>query len=174
MALGLDKHRQLSEAGEAITDYLKEKQHEMKMKRLQALQDDNFFGVAAPKDDDDDGDDFVPDDDEDGGGAKKRGKVSAVASAKKKKKKPAHLMKPLYVVKSLKLLAEAEEQAAAGDPSIMTYTRATLPDSKWPRRRFCCVCGLLAPYKCTKCQQGFCCAKCDSTHIETRCLKFTR
>ncbi len=53
----------MSEAGEVITDYLREKQQELKRKRLQALQDDNFFGVVGKEEAVDDDDNFLPVDD---------------------------------------------------------------------------------------------------------------
>ncbi len=76
------------------------------------------------------------------------------------------------------------------------FLGAAFQDSKLPARKFCCVCGFLAPYKCAKCLQCFCSLKCDETHKvkflyifkkiffdfyililvsqEMRCLKFTR
>lgn len=40
------------------------------------------------------------------------------------------------------------------------------------RRMFCQGCGNFAKYKCTRCQEPFCCQKCYTTHNEVRCLKF--
>lgn len=56
------------------------------------------------------------------------------------------------------------------------YSTAVAPDpSKYnlPRRHFCSVCGYNGKYTCVTCGARFCSTNCQSTHKETRCLKWT-
>ncbi len=133
-----------------------------------------------PNDDDDD-DNFQPEQEEEffaTAAKKKKGK-----GPKKAPKKTSHL-RPALVPKSLRLIEEA------GDAE--EFVALSFPGSQLPHRRFCCVCGLLACYRCKTCAQCFCCIKCDEAHKvtreadrarvesdtpsfqEMRCLKFTR
>jgi hypothetical protein len=100
--------------------------------------------------DDDDDDNFVPNED---------GELVLAPSSKKKKSsstKKKKNLKPVLAPKSFKSLMEVGE--------AVDYEAAAFPDSVLPVRKFCCVCGLLAPYRCPRCSQCFCCIKCDETH----------
>ncbi|CAK9269815.1 unnamed protein product [Sphagnum jensenii] len=58
-------------------------------------------------------------------------------------------------------------------PNVPSYLRAAVgPPSVGARRHFCGVCGYLAPYTCTVCGAWFCCSRCQTLHIDTRCQKF--
>ena len=112
--------------------------------------------MPLPKDDDDD-DNFQPEQEEEffaTAAKKKKGK-----GPKKTAKKTSHL-RPALVPKSLRLIEEA------GDAD--EFMALSLPDSQLPKRRFCCVCGLLAGYRCRVCTQNFCCLKCDEAHKVSR------
>jgi zinc finger HIT domain-containing protein 1 len=149
-----------------------EKQGELRRKRLLALQEDNFFGVAVQEDAGvDDGDDFVPpvDGEADLGFLRGTGVKRAKLKQPAKKKAP---VKPLFVRKSLKSVLELEEQGKAS--FVPTIDNIAYPDSRLARRTFCCVCGMLSVYTCRKCSQRFCSLNCDEAHKETRCLKFAK
>ena len=59
------------------------------------------------------------------------------------------------------------------DSDTINYkTIAAGPSSK-PQRHFCSVCGFFGSYTCTRCGLRFCGLRCQQTHKETRCLKFS-
>ncbi len=67
-----------------------------------------------------------------------------------------------------------EDAAAHPDPDKdPSYLSAQAPPPSLPPRRFCAVCGFPAPYSCTVCGTRFCSVRCQETHMETRCLKWT-
>ncbi len=53
------------------------------------------------------------------------------------------------------------------------YLSAQAPPSSRPPRRFCAVCGFPSLYSCTICGTRYCSLRCQETHMETRCLKWT-
>ena len=55
---------------------------------------------------------------------------------------------------------------------VPTYlTAAAGPSTSSAPRKFCSVCGFVAPYGCARCGMRFCSKKCSAVHAETRCLK---
>lgn len=55
------------------------------------------------------------------------------------------------------------------------YSSAVAPDpSKYnlPKRHFCAVCGFDGKYTCVTCGARFCSTNCQSTHKDTRCMKW--
>jgi len=50
---------------------------------------------------------------------------------------------------------------------------AQAPPSRLPERHFCAVCGFPSNYTCISCGARYCCVKCLSTHLDTRCMKWT-
>ena len=55
---------------------------------------------------------------------------------------------------------------------VPTYlTAAAGPSRSSAPRKFCSVCGFVAPYGCARCGMRFCSKKCSAVHAETRCLK---
>ncbi|CAK9219572.1 unnamed protein product [Sphagnum troendelagicum] len=136
--------------------------------RLEALEKDNA-GAHEPIDLDDD-DEASPDEDEQRPHPKKQAKGS------KRKTRQAKALERVASIKKaprsfLDLLQEANLEALP--PNVPSYLRAAVgPPSVGARRHFCSVCGYLAPYTCTVCGARFCCSRCQTLHIDTRCQKF--
>lgn len=53
------------------------------------------------------------------------------------------------------------------------YTIAAKPSAFPARQCFCSVCGYIGNYSCTRCGSKFCSIKCNESHRETRCFKFS-
>jgi zinc finger HIT domain-containing protein 1 len=53
-----------------------------------------------------------------------------------------------------------------------TYSTIEAPPPKRPPRKLCNVCGFPCGYTCIQCGVSFCSVKCNTTHRETRCLKW--
>lgn len=53
------------------------------------------------------------------------------------------------------------------------YTIAARPSAFPARQCFCSVCGFIGHYSCTRCGSKFCSIKCNESHKETRCFKFS-
>jgi len=66
---------------------------------------------------------------------------------------------------------ELTERAVSGETKSPWYVTAAAGPSSRPARRFCGVCGSMAPYTCTKCAARFCCVRCKRVHDDQRCLK---
>lgn len=77
-----------------------------------------------------------------------------------------------YRVKYRKTFQQLLEEDRQMNPDGPNYISAAAPANKLPERHFCAVCGFPSNYTCTSCGTRFCCLKCKSTHVETRCLKF--
>ncbi|XP_040563583.1 zinc finger HIT domain-containing protein 1 isoform X3 [Lepeophtheirus salmonis] len=58
-------------------------------------------------------------------------------------------------------------------PDTPNYIRAQAPPSAKAPRRFCAVCGDFYKYTCSSCGAYYCSIRCEETHRETRCLKWT-
>ncbi|XP_070494902.1 zinc finger HIT domain-containing protein 1 [Chironomus tepperi] len=71
--------------------------------------------------------------------------------------------------KTFQQLLEEDRQLNADGPN---YSTAQAPETNFPQRHFCAVCGFPSNYTCVSCGTRFCCLKCQSTHQDTRCLKF--
>lgn len=63
-----------------------------------------------------------------------------------------------------------EEDSGSDSPN---YLNAQVPPSNNPIRRFCAVCGDFFKYTCVSCGAYYCSLRCQDTHQETRCLKWT-
>lgn len=61
------------------------------------------------------------------------------------------------------------DRAPKGVPTYLTA--AAGPSKSTAARKFCSVCGFVAPYGCARCGMRFCSKKCAAVHAETRCLK---
>lgn len=77
-----------------------------------------------------------------------------------------------YRVKYRKTFQQLLEEDRQQNPDGPSYATAQVPPSNFPERNFCAVCGFPSSYTCTSCGTRFCCLKCQSTHQDTRCLKF--
>lgn len=53
------------------------------------------------------------------------------------------------------------------------HTIAAKPSAFPARQCFCSVCGYIGHYSCTRCGSKFCSIKCNESHKETRCFKFS-
>lgn len=75
-------------------------------------------------------------------------------------------------LKQLNFAQMIEEDSKRPAPN---YSTAVAPDpSKFslPKRHFCGVCGLTGKYTCVTCGARFCSQSCQSTHKDTRCMKW--
>ncbi|KAJ8030973.1 Zinc finger HIT domain-containing protein 1 [Holothuria leucospilota] len=72
--------------------------------------------------------------------------------------------------KTFASLVEEEQMSLKEPPNYMT---ACIPQSKFPARKFCSVCGNPSNYTCVTCGSRYCCVRCLGTHQDTRCLKWT-
>lgn len=77
-----------------------------------------------------------------------------------------------YRAKYRKTFQQLLEEDRQMNPDGPNYITAQAPPTNLPQRHFCAVCGFPSTYTCTSCGARFCCLKCQSTHQETRCLKF--
>jgi len=136
--------------------------------RLEALEHDNDGMVFGDFDDDDQ----VYDEEHD---------TVAFAPPKKSKKvgrrrtRQSKAMEKEQLKKQPRSFAELllEADLESVDSSVPTYlTAAVGPPKATSPRKFCSVCRFLAPYTCTKCGARFCSLRCQSIHLDTRCLKF--
>ena len=60
------------------------------------------------------------------------------------------------------------------NPDPPNYLSAQAGESEvGPVRKFCAVCGFPGKYTCTVCGARYCALRCQETHMETRCLKWT-
>ena len=66
-----------------------------------------------------------------------------------------------------------EEEAANQAPDTPNYLSAQVPESRKPPRKLCAVCGFPAGYTCVTCGTRYCSLRCQETHQDTRCLKWT-
>ncbi|RYH31964.1 hypothetical protein EON65_01490 [archaeon] len=53
------------------------------------------------------------------------------------------------------------------------YTIAAQPSQVTSNHPFCSVCGYLGNYTCIRCGSRFCSVRCNNSHSETRCMKFS-
>lgn len=53
------------------------------------------------------------------------------------------------------------------------FTVVADPPSNRAKRPFCSVCGYYGVYTCTRCGSRFCSIRCNESHKETRCMKFS-
>lgn len=86
--------------------------------------------------------------------------------------KPGERKRSNLRLKLLNLNQLIEEDSRRPPPN---YTTAVAPEpSKFnlPRRHFCAVCGLTGKYTCVTCGARFCSTNCQTTHKETRCMKW--
>ncbi|XP_033760529.1 zinc finger HIT domain-containing protein 1-like [Pecten maximus] len=89
-------------------------------------------------------------------------------SKKKRKSKSDHFK--FKYKKSFSALLEEEHMTNRDTPN---YLSASVPQSRFPERRFCAVCGFPSNYTCVQCGARYCSVKCLGTHQDTRCLKWT-
>jgi len=68
---------------------------------------------------------------------------------------------------------DLEDGMPLEDGPIPGYLAATVPESRYPPRKLCAVCGFPSQYTCVTCGTRYCSLKCLETHQETRCLKWT-
>ena len=66
---------------------------------------------------------------------------------------------------------EGEEEEDGGP--VPGYLAAQVPDSAFPGRKLCAVCGFPSQYTCVTCGTRYCSLACQETHQDTRCLKWT-
>ncbi|TRY77901.1 hypothetical protein TCAL_08116 [Tigriopus californicus] len=65
------------------------------------------------------------------------------------------------------------EEDAVQNPNPPNYLSAQTLNSLQPARHFCAVCGFSSKYVCVVCGTRYCSRRCQETHEETRCLKWT-
>ncbi|KAL6784298.1 hypothetical protein ACKKBG_A05605 [Auxenochlorella protothecoides x Auxenochlorella symbiontica] len=139
--------------------------------RLEALEEDDAQENAlAPGSDDED---FTVREDSDGESI-----PAAGGSSKKRKLKTGSMRKTRGMVaeraRGPKLFRDwLEEADLAHHPGPNYLTAAMGPPRSRSTRHSCTVCGDASKYSCTRCGSRFCSRRCNATHVETRCLKFT-
>ena len=72
-----------------------------------------------------------------------------------------------------KNFAQLLEDDAVNHPEPPNYLSAQVAASTKPPRALCSVCGFPSAYNCVVCGTRFCSTRCQETHQETRCLKWT-
>ncbi|XP_011504512.1 PREDICTED: zinc finger HIT domain-containing protein 1 [Ceratosolen solmsi marchali] len=90
-------------------------------------------------------------------------------STRKRKTRSAEYFK-LRFRKNFIQLVEEDLNYNSSSPN---YTTAQVPQSCYPERHFCTVCGFPSTYTCIPCGARYCSVKCLGTHLDTRCLKWT-
>eukprot|EP01039_Chlorochromonas_danica_P001212 gene1211-1322_t len=68
---------------------------------------------------------------------------------------------------------QQQQQQQQQQQIINYYTIAAAPPRIRTTHPFCSVCGYLGHYNCTRCGSRYCSIKCNESHMETRCLKFS-
>lgn len=63
-------------------------------------------------------------------------------------------------------------QQLLSEETTPNYLTMQVRPSKYPRRRFCCICGHFAKYTCTRCSERSCSRRCYGVHRDIRCLRF--
>ncbi|CAF0709350.1 unnamed protein product [Brachionus calyciflorus] len=66
-----------------------------------------------------------------------------------------------------------EEELLTSQENKFNYFSICVSDTKFPKRKFCAVCGFNSNYTCVQCGTRYCSTKCLQTHRDTRCLKWT-
>ncbi|KAF9924074.1 Zinc finger HIT domain-containing protein 1 [Linnemannia zychae] len=91
-------------------------------------------------------------------------------------RKPVLPRKPLnQLLDESGLIAQTllQEQQQQQQNVLPNYLTANMGPSRYPQRHFCSVCGWKGVYKCNRCGMRYCDLRCQATHNETRCMKFT-
>lgn len=75
---------------------------------------------------------------------------------------------------NLKSAASSDSLGYVKDADEVNYYTIAAKPSAFPARQcFCSVCGFIGHYSCTRCGSKFCSIKCNESHKETRCFKFS-
>lgn len=99
-------------------------------------------------------------------------KVPKFDEGLKKGDKSSERRKNNLRLKILNFTQLVEEDSKRPPPN---YSTAVAPDPakfNLPRRHFCAVCGHTGKYTCVTCGARFCNTSCQSTHKDTRCMKW--
>lgn len=78
-----------------------------------------------------------------------------------------------YKQRFRKNFAQLLEEDAVNAAKAPNYLSAQAAHSKLPKSMLCSVCGFKSPSYCPSCGLRFCSLKCQATHQDTRCLKYT-
>jgi len=89
------------------------------------------------------------------------------------KKKKRQRTDEYFKSKYRKNLSQLIQEDFISKPQGPNYSMAEASESIYPRRNFCSVCGYFSYYTCVQCGSRFCSIKCQATHKDTRCLKYT-
>jgi zinc finger HIT domain-containing protein 1 len=96
---------------------------------------------------------------------------AATSAARKSKKKTRS--KEYYRQRFRKNFSQLLEEDAVLNADPPNYLSAQAAPSTKALRNFCAVCGFKSCYTCVTCGARYCSLRCQETHQETRCLKFT-
>lgn len=70
--------------------------------------------------------------------------------------------------------SSSQQRLQNQEPVEVNYHTIAAGPSVLPMRQcFCSVCGYIGHYSCTRCGSKFCSIKCNESHKETRCFKFS-
>jgi zinc finger HIT domain-containing protein 1 len=107
-------------------------------------------------------------------------KLAKQKQPKKKKNKKEHFLKRNLNLK--KMLKEENLLDIPGSVCINlgsgslqnfpNFVNTKSSPSPLPARKYCSICGLFSCYKCPRCGERYCGAKCYETHADIMCLKF--
>lgn len=134
--------------------------------KLEALESDYYESPNRLAEDNSEDDyDFDKEDQSDKGGKKKiRKKVKTI---KKKNRRESYVVRNLNLKKTLK--EEGLENADTGYPNFLS---CKVHKPKYPKRKFCSVCGNISNYTCPRCGENYCTMRCHDVHKEIMCLRF--
>lgn len=91
----------------------------------------------------------------------------------KKKEKRKTRTTEYYKQRFRKNFNQLLDEDSVQRPDPPNYFSAAAPPSSKAPRHFCAVCGFKAKYSCVVCGVRYCSIRCQETHQETRCLKWT-
>ena len=136
--------------------------------KIDALESD-FYDSPNRLAEDNTSDDF----DEDFGTANSGKKNASSKNKKPKKKIPKKKKKEAYVKRNFNLKKLIKEDNLEANTSVFpNFLTVRSHPSNYPGRKFCSICGLIAPYGCSRCRERYCSLKCQEIHRDIKCLNF--
>jgi len=151
----------LSRPTEAIIQMNVENKEQHRIQHLTNLENDNYLGEEAQETEDDFN---AEEQDDDFGPPRKKKKLRRGDTGSRARQRS-----------SFSNFAQVldQEYYSAYPAHVPTYFTVAAAPSKLPERKFCSACGSFSHYICKICGNRFCCIKCNETHKENRCQKFT-
>lgn len=155
--------RKVSQRMAVVDDYTRQQANQA---RLDALENDEVVEAFGADNEDDEFVLELEEDDEELSGKKSKNK-KGVGSKRKTRGQLACRKGPKTFVQVLE-----ESTVEKVPPTVPTYFTAAAASPAGVSRKFCSVCGVFSSYTCARCGAKYCCRKCYTIHVDTRCLKF--